>query len=145
MVQELIPVDYSFVVHTVHPLTNNKNEIFIQLAHGLGEAIVSGKYPGQAYTFVYNKETDKVERLTFADKSEKLVVGENGMQQDLVNYADDPFAKDKKHWESLIKNIASVSLDIENKWGAAPQDIEGGIKDNQTYILQTRNQVFNNQ
>lgn len=143
LIQELIPVDHSFVIHTVHPITNNKNEVFIQMAQGFGEAIVSGKFPGQPYTFVYNRQTDSVERTGFADKNEKMVVTDKGINRVLGDYSDDVFAKDKKNWEDIVKKIAKTSLEIETKWGNAPQDIEGGVKDNEVYILQTRNQVFN--
>lgn len=142
LVQELIPVDHSFVIHTVHPITNNKDEVIIQLAQGLGEAIVSGHYPGQAYTFIYNKKTGEIKRTSFANKSEKLVMTDRGFEKVLASYVDDKYKKAPEKWERQIKDIAKTALEIESKWGNAPQDIEGGIKDDQIYILQTRNQVF---
>lgn len=54
LIQNIIPADYAFVIHTKNPITNNTNEIYAEVVVGLGETLV-GTYEGQALSFTYNK------------------------------------------------------------------------------------------
>lgn len=54
LVQKIIDADFSFVIHTKHPVTNDTNIIYAEVAYGLGETLV-GTFEGQAFSFVYYK------------------------------------------------------------------------------------------
>ncbi|KAI8474403.1 MAG: hypothetical protein J3K34DRAFT_493679 [Monoraphidium minutum] len=48
LLQPVAPVRYAFVAHTRSPTTGRSDEVYVELAPGLGEALVSGDYPGRA-------------------------------------------------------------------------------------------------
>lgn len=144
LIQPCIDAKYAFVTHTTNPLTNNANEVYIDMVQGQGEALVSGEIPGLGYTFTYNKDSGEVKRLHLADKSYKLVPdGTGGLKKDITDYRDDVFTKDQPQWDNFIKQIGEYSVNIEKLYDGKPQDIEGTIKDgnNKIYIVQTRDQL----
>ena len=55
LVQEIIPADYAFVIHTVNPSTDDADEIYAEVVLGLGEVLV-GNFPGRALSFVCRKD-----------------------------------------------------------------------------------------
>ncbi|KAK9803518.1 hypothetical protein WJX73_002149 [Symbiochloris irregularis] len=50
LLQQVVPAEYAFVLHTAHPVTGAKGELFGEVVVGLGEALV-GNYPGRALSF----------------------------------------------------------------------------------------------
>ena len=52
--QKLIPSEYSFVIHTKNPTNGNEDEVYVEAARGLGEALVA-TFAGTAFSFIYNK------------------------------------------------------------------------------------------
>ncbi|KAJ0532154.1 putative alpha-glucan, water dikinase [Helianthus annuus] len=56
LVQEIINVDYAFVIHTTNPSSGDPSEIYIyEVVQGLGETLV-GAYPGRALSFIAKKD-----------------------------------------------------------------------------------------
>lgn len=53
LLQELIPAQYSFVLHTSDPITGAPNCVHGELVLGMGEALV-GNFPGRALSFAQN-------------------------------------------------------------------------------------------
>ncbi len=142
LVQQLIPADYAFVVHTHNPLNQNQNEVYIEAVQGLGESLVSGS-EGQGYRFIYDRFSNQIKRVGYANKGYQWLVQANGMvEKVLTDYSEDILAAEKNRWESLILQIARSSLLIESAWGNKPQDIEGVIKGKEIYIVQTRPQMI---
>jgi len=54
LIQNIIPAEYAFVIHTKNPLNGNNKEVYAEIVKGLGEALV-GSYAGQSFSFVFNK------------------------------------------------------------------------------------------
>ena len=73
LIQEIIPAEYAFVIHTKNPVNGNKQEIFAQVVAGLGETLV-GDYQGQSFTFIYNKRSGMSKVINYLNKSECLRV-----------------------------------------------------------------------
>jgi alpha-glucan,water dikinase len=48
LVQPVVPLRYAFVAHTCSPTTGSREEVYVEVVQGLGEALVSGDYPGRA-------------------------------------------------------------------------------------------------
>jgi hypothetical protein len=160
IIQKLMTSDYSFVVHTVSPLTYKEDEILLEIVPGLGESLVSGEpqFMGASHQFVYNKKKKTIKRLSYITKSMKKIPGREGLinpSEDLFNISHIPYPK-------LLKKIFLEAEIIERelpklkygKRGCKPQDIEGliitqgVIKRNkkaqklQVYYVQTRNQYI---
>ena len=47
---QVVPAEYAFVLHTANPITGARGEVFGELVHGMGEALV-GNHPGRALSF----------------------------------------------------------------------------------------------
>src|SRR6266403_519764 len=68
LIQQVVEADYAFVIHTVNPLTGNREEIYAEVVLGLGETLV-GNYPGRALGFVCRKADLVPQILTYPGKS----------------------------------------------------------------------------
>ncbi|OAI50193.1 hypothetical protein AYO44_05850 [Planctomycetaceae bacterium SCGC AG-212-F19] len=165
LIQEVIPADYAFVVHTANPLTGSSAEVFAEVVFGLGETLV-GNYPGRALGFTWHKARQQLDILSYPSKSVGLygrgvIFRSDSNGEDLQDFAGaglyDSFlaeapeeraldytgAKllwDKIFRDALLGGIARLGLDLERLLGAA-QDIEGAVVGGRLYVVQTRPQV----
>ena len=167
--QPVVRARYAFVLHTVNPQSNNKDEIYGELVCGLGETLV-GNFSGRALSFkASKKDLDNPSVVGFPSKSKGLFMEEDTLifrsdsnGEDLegfagaglydsitmeeatlknVDYSSDNLMTDESKRRKMLSLIAKVALEIENLCGS-PQDIEGAIsEDGSIYIVQTRPQV----
>ncbi|MCX5668851.1 MAG: HPr family phosphocarrier protein, partial [Candidatus Omnitrophica bacterium] len=147
LIQELMIGDYSFGMHTAHPLTKDRRHLFLEVVQGLGAGLRDEKCPGLPHQFIYDKQTQDIARLNFADKPKKLTVvleGYGSCQECLLatDYSADIFTQEPGL--KLAGEIFRLGVKIEEIFGR-PQDIEGVIKINgsaypQIYIVQSRSQ-----
>jgi len=165
LIQQVVPADYAFVIHTINPSTGNKNELFAEAVLGLGETLV-GNYPGRALSFIWDKSTPKASILSYPSKSiglhgSGLIFRSDSNGEDLEGYAgaglydsvllDPPreesldYSEERLIWdqtfrEEMAAKIAKVGLEVERACGS-PQDVEGGVAQGNFYVVQTRPQV----
>ena len=165
LIQEVVPADYAFVIHTVNPSTGNADELFAEVVLGLGETLV-GNYPGRALSFVCHKTSGKQTMLSFPSKSlglygEGLIFRSDSNGEDLAGYAgaglydsvllnpprkvdldytQEPLVWDEAFRQNLVATITRIGLEVERNSGS-PQDIEGAVAGGSYYVVQTRPQV----
>jgi alpha-glucan,water dikinase len=165
LIQEVVDADFSFVIHTTNPLTENQTEIYAEVVPGLGETLV-GNYPGKALGFTCGKGKDELELVSFPSKSiglfgRGLIFRSDSNGEDLAGFAgaglyesvmlDPPeavsldytkmsFVEDEDFRKDLLVNIAAVGVMVESALGS-PQDIEGAYSKGKYYVVQTRPQV----
>ncbi len=165
LIQRVVESDYSFVVHTVNPLTGAKDEIYAEVVSGLGETLAAN-YPGRALAFTCKKAGKEPHLLSFPSKSTGLYGGglifrsdSNG--EDLAGYAgaglydsfmlpqprsvSPDYARDNLVWDEsfrkdLLTAIADIGRIVEDVM-KFPQDIEGAYSRGQYSVVQTRPQV----
>jgi phosphoenolpyruvate synthase/pyruvate phosphate dikinase len=127
VVQRMIASDVSGVAFSVHPVTQNYNQIVIEAALGLGEAAVSGRVTPDTYLVAKNK--DALSEKYVATQREQLVgnrwrnVGEAGARQKLS--------------DRQISELASIVIEIERHYGF-PVDVEWAFAGGQFFITQSR-------
>lgn len=46
LLQQVVPADYAYVLHTAHPVTHAPGVVYGEVVAGMGEALV-GNYPGR--------------------------------------------------------------------------------------------------
>lgn len=165
LIQEVVPADYAFVIHTANPLTGSPDELFAELVFGLGETLV-GNYPGRALGFTWHKARQQIEILSYPSKSVGLygrgvIFRSDSNGEDLQDFAGaglyDSFLAetpeersldytgaillwDKNFRDVLLGGIARLGLELERLLGTA-QDIEGAVVGGRLYVVQTRPQV----
>jgi len=165
LIQKVVEAEYSFVVHTVNPISQAKDEIYAEVVLGLGEALV-GNYPGKALSFTCKKGGGAPYILSFPSKSEGLYGGglifrSDSSGEDLAGFAGaglyDSFllprpkkvtldyTKDRLLWDDdfrkdILHPIAGIGSEVQRALGS-PQDIEGAYSKGRFYVVQSRPQV----
>jgi len=168
--QPVVNAKYAFVLHTVHPQTNDQTEIYGELVCGMGEALV-GNFAGRALSFTVKKsDLDRPTINGFPSKSKGLFMRQNTLifrsdsnGEDLegfagaglydsicmneaslesIDYTNEPISNNEDFRNQMLSAIAKCGMEIENLLGSA-QDIEGAItEDGKLFVVQTRPQVF---
>jgi alpha-glucan,water dikinase len=165
LIQQVVPADYAFVIHTANPITGDRGQIFAEVVSGLGETLV-GNYPGRALGFVARKSDLQLDILSYPSKSVGLYgkgvifrSDSNGEdledfagaglydsflaeepEQRLLDYRGEKLVWDAKFRDELLRSIARIGLEVERLLGSA-QDIEGAIAGGAFHVVQTRPQV----
>jgi alpha-glucan,water dikinase len=165
LIQEVVPAEYAFVIHTANPLTGARGEIFAEVVLGMGETLV-GNYPGRALSFLCRKNDLQPEVLSYPSKNigiygKGVIFRSDSNGEDLPGFAgaglyDSFLAEEPEHrlldyrgerliWDAqfrdeLLRSIARIGVEVEHLLGSA-QDIEGAIAGGQFHVVQTRPQV----
>jgi alpha-glucan, water dikinase len=165
LIQQVVPADYAFVLHTRNPSTGNAQELFGEVVLGLGETLV-GNHPGRALGFVWDKAAGSAALLSYPSKNTALygsglIFRSDSNGEDLEGYAgaglydsvlldeprqvvadytQEPLVWDDKFRFKLLAALARIGQELERICGS-PQDIEGVISQGQYFVVQTRPQV----
>ncbi len=165
LVQEVVPADYAFVLHTANPLTGDRGELFAEVVLGLGETLV-GNYPGRALGFVCRKSDLSLEVVSYPGKSVGLygkgvIFRSDSNGEDLEDFAgaglydsflaEEPerrtldYTHERLVWDpsfrdELLRSVARAGIEVEKLLGS-PQDVEGAVTAGRLFVVQTRPQV----
>lgn len=132
LIQDYIPAKYIFTVYTNDDNNKLKLELFSRNAFRFGKDMY------QPHVFSYDKATGKLSYNSIQMMDEGVTFNEDGEIIDI-----DPIEEDLSNNEKImeqIKKVAQNALVVEKEFGT-PQDIEGGLKDDDIYFWQTRNIV----
>jgi len=133
VIQKMIDSEKSGVAFSVHPVTQDKNQILIEAGFGLGEAVVSGEITPDSY--VARKDTRKILDKNINQQKKALYRANNG----------------KNVWKKLSKKegayqvlkdkdilkLSNMIIRIEDHY-KFPCDIEWAVSNGKLYILQSR-------
>jgi len=133
VVQKMVNSEISGIAFSVHPITEDRNQIIIESGFGLGEAIVSGQITPDSY--VVEKEPRRIIDINVATQSKGLYRIATGGNE----WIDIPEPKSSSQVlsESQILEFADLIMKIENHYGF-PCDIEWAYEDGKFYIVQSR-------
>ncbi|PIR42275.1 phosphoenolpyruvate synthase [candidate division WWE3 bacterium CG_4_9_14_0_2_um_filter_35_11] len=127
-IQLMIQSEISGIMFTINPLTNNKDQISIEAAYGLGQPVVSGELTPDQY-FV-SKNGYKIEEKFIIPQTWQLT------QKGRITISKH-YQKKQKLDDKYIIKLAHIGMQLENHYGR-PQDIEWGLYNKKLYIVQTR-------
>ncbi|MBS3168093.1 hypothetical protein J4216_03155, partial [Candidatus Woesearchaeota archaeon] len=132
IVQKMINSDISGVAFSVHPVTQDHNQLIIEAGYGLGEAIVSGQITPDSYIIQKNKMSiiDK----NIHDQNRGLFRNKNGGNE-WRNLG--PNGKTQVLSDKEIIKLAKIIKKIEDHY-KFPVDIEWAKEKNKFYITQSR-------
>lgn len=133
VVQKMINSEFSGIAFSVHPVTEDRNQLIIEAGFGLGEAIVSGQITPDSY--VVEKEPRKIIDINNSTQGRGLYRVENGGNEWLE--IKEPKASSQVLNEKQILELSDIILGIENHYGF-PCDIEWAFDDGEFYIVQSR-------
>ncbi|GAA3628135.1 PEP/pyruvate-binding domain-containing protein [Nonomuraea rosea] len=132
VVQELVPADAAGVMFTANPLTGDRDQVMINAAWGLGEAIVSGQVTPD--TLVVAKSDGEIIRHDVSDKQLMTVRTPTGTHEE-------PVPAGRRDQAVLgpeqAVTLARAAATIEELYGR-PMDIEWAMRDDRLFIVQAR-------
>lgn len=114
VVQKMVDSELSGIAFSVHPVTEDYNQLIIEAGFGLGEAIVSGSVTPDSY--IVEKDSQKIVDIKVSNSQRP------GVQ--VLN-------------ETQILELSRIVLNIENLFGF-PVDIEWVYRGGKFYIVQSR-------
>lgn len=135
VVQKMVESEVSGIAFSVHPVTEDHNQLIIEAGFGLGEAIVSGTVTPDSY--IVEKNPRRIIDINVAEQVKGLYrvasvsnggnewrdLGEKGKTQVLT--------------ETQILELSEIILNIEKHYGF-PCDIEWAYEAGKFYIVQSR-------
>ncbi len=133
VIQQMVESEISGIAFSVHPVTEDYNQLIIEAGLGLGEAIVSGAVTPDSY--VVEKEPRRIVDTNVSEQGRALYresdsggnvwrdLGSDGGKQKLT--------------EQQILELSEIILRIESHYGF-PCDIEWAFEGGKFYIVQSR-------
>lgn len=148
VVQKMVQSEISGIAFTVHPVTEDPDQMIIEAGFGLGEAIVSGQITPDSY--VVSKSDMSILDISIGHQTRKLIKVEkknNGKarkgkseEEDSANQwidLDDTEGQKQKLTGKQIIEIAKLCKKIEEHY-KFPCDIEWAMEKGEFYITQSR-------
>jgi len=134
VIQKMVQSEVSGIAFSVHPVTEDRNQMIIEAGFGLGEAIVSGKITPDSY--VVTKEPKAILDKNISEQTRSLirVDGEKSGNQ-WVNVLEK--TKKQKLSDTQILELSEIVLGIEKHY-AFPVDIEWALENEKFFITQSR-------
>lgn len=142
VIQKMIQSEISGVAFTVHPVTEDYDQMIIEAGLGLGEAIVSGQITPDSYVVI--KSEMSIMDINVSEQNRKLIrkIGKQKGEEDEENKSN--------HWIKVgregnrqkftgkqIIMAAKLFQQIEKHYGF-PCDIEWAMENGRLYITQSR-------
>lgn len=132
VVQKMIQSEVSGICFTVHPVTEDRNQMIIEAGWGLGEAIVGGMVTPD--TYVINKKEKEIVDKNISEQ--KMMITKTGAATKQVKVSNLLQSKQKLE-DKKIRELAGICCEIELHY-KKPQDIEWALEKNKLYIVQSR-------
>lgn len=133
VIQKMVNSEVSGIAFSVHPITEDSNQLIIEAGFGQGEAIVSGNITPDSYILekkpfrIFDKhisiQTKELRQLSKGGCTWFGVDSSKGSMQKLS--------------DAQIKKLGELVLRIESHY-AFPVDVEWALEKNKFYILQSR-------
>src|SRR6266487_2995370 len=132
VVQELVPADAAGILFTANPLTGARDQIMINAAWGLGEAIVGGQVTPD--TIVVDKTSGAITTQEITDKDVMTVRTPEGTREEEV--------PPERRVQAVLNpvqaaELARIGVQIEELYGR-PMDIEWALQDGHFSVVQAR-------
>ena len=132
VVQELVSAEASGILFTANPLTGARDQVMINAAWGLGEAIVGGQVTPD--TVVVDKASGAITQQEISEKDVMTVRTQSGTHEEAV-------PADRRTQAVLspaqTAELARIGVQIEDLYGR-PMDIEWALHNGHVSVVQAR-------
>jgi len=128
----MVQSEISGICFTVHPVTEDKNQMIIEAAFGLGEAVVGGQITPDSYV-VHKKDFSVLD----INVSEQKMAIEKGGKENIRKKLNLKLGRKQKLNNKQIIQLAKLCRKIESHY-RHPQDIEWAYAKGKFYITQSR-------
>ncbi len=138
VVQKMVESEVSGIAFSVHPVTEDYNQLIIEAGFGLGEAIVSGSVTPDSY--VVEKDPRNILDINISTQDRALYRSEKASIEHGNNEwktIPEPKASSQVLTEKQILELSEIILKIEDHY-VFPCDIEWAFEEGKFYIVQSR-------
>ena len=141
LIQPMLIPEYSFILHTVNPTNGDVDEVYMELAVGLGETLASAETAGTPYRMIYSKRTREGEVLAYASFSVALLpdATREKLVRKTLDYSTVELSTNEPFRTRLATRLGAVGAFVERALGK-PQDTEGAFLEDKIYLVQSRSQ-----
>lgn len=152
VVQKMVNAEVSGIAFSVHPVTEDRNQMIIEAGFGLGEAIVQGMITPDSYVLEkepralldvnVNMQRKGLFRKDEKERKERKVPVSNSIELDTDGYnewrnlSEDEGGRQVLTGQEIIE-LADIVLRIEKHYGF-PVDVEWVREKGKFYIVQSR-------
>jgi phosphoenolpyruvate synthase/pyruvate phosphate dikinase len=133
VIQKMVNSEKSGIAFSVHPVTEDRNQLVIEAGLGLGEAIVSGSITPDSY--VVEKEPRRIIDINISNQNRALYRKAEGGNEWIELNTDK--ATGQVLTESEVLELSELVLTIE-KYYSFPCDIEWAFEAGIFFIVQSR-------
>ena len=133
VVQKMVNSDISGIAFSVHPVTQDPNQLIIEAGWGLGEAIVSGSITPDSY--VVSKKDNAIIDINISEQK-KEIVRKKGGGNEWKNVLESKRDNQKLDGKQII-TLSEMVVRIEKHY-KFPCDIEWAMEKGEMYIVQSR-------
>ena len=133
VVQKMVNSEKSGIAFSVHPVTEDPNQLIIEAGFGLGEAIVSGQITPDSY--VVTKDPREIIDINVSTQTRALYRKENGGNE-WKELTEEEGGKQVLSGQEITE-LSDLVIGIEIHYGF-PCDIEWAYEDKKFYIVQSR-------
>ncbi|MBN1877713.1 MAG: hypothetical protein JXA33_26050, partial [Anaerolineae bacterium] len=126
------PAEAAGIMFTANPINGRRDQVIINAAWGLGEAVVGGMVTPDSYTV--DKAGDQVVAREIADKQVMTVRTADGTEEQAVS---ESLRRASSLTDVQVVRLAQLGTQIEALYGM-PMDVEWCLADGQFYIVQAR-------
>ncbi|MCX6736173.1 MAG: PEP-utilizing enzyme [Candidatus Parcubacteria bacterium] len=136
VVQKMVESEISGIAFSVHPVTEDRNQLIIEAGFGLGEAIVSGQITPDSY--VVEKEPRRIIDINISEQSKALYRAYSASSGQANEWKDlGEKGKEQALTEMQILELSELVLKIEKHYGF-PCDVEWAYEGGRFFITQSR-------
>ncbi len=142
VVQQMIQSEVSGIAFSVHPVTQDYNQMIIEAGFGLGEAIVSGQITPDSY--VVDKRSSAITEKNVFSQERGLFKSSKSNNDNNQNSNDNEWKtipaalREKQKLSDLqIFALSTLIIQIEKHYGF-PCDIEWAFADGKFFVVQSR-------
>jgi len=132
VIQKMVDSEKSGIAFSVHPVTEDPNQLIIEAGFGLGEAIVSGQITPDSYVVTKNPKEIIDINISNQDRAIYRKQGGGNEWKDILDKINQQVLSEKQ-----ILELTEIILRIESHYGF-PCDIEWAYENNQFYVVQSR-------
>ena len=134
VVQLMVPSEVAGILFTANPMTGERSELIVNACYGLGEAVVGGYVTPDSYTV--DRDSLEAKETVVGAQREMIVPGTTS------GTTTEPVPDAKRNCltlsAELVRELASMSIKVEQLFAGVPQDIEWAVADGTCWLLQSR-------
>jgi len=146
IIMQMTEPDFCYVIHTINPISGNKNEVYIELAIGLGETLAQSNQKGAPYRLIYNRKEGTLNILNLSSYCYEMERKTSKIK--MIEYRNEDLTKSEDFINEVGKRLGKIGMMIEENISdeKVGQDIEGnymkiGGENDNYYIVQTRPEI----